>query len=65
VNRKTGERFYWKIRKIIKKERAPVPEPASRPGLMSEEDDALLLQEKRKAIEDDVQTKLEEGELEN
>lgn len=34
TNKKTGERFYWKIRKVIKKERA-----VARPGLMSEEDE--------------------------
>ena len=40
VNKKTGERFYWKIRKIIKK--AAV---ASAPGIMSEEDEAKLKKE--------------------
>jgi len=53
TNRKTGDRFYWKIRKVIKKERTPVPEPASRPGLMSEEDDALLQEKIRKEIPED------------
>ena len=37
TNRKTGERYYWKIRKVIKK---AVPEARPRPGLMSEEDEA-------------------------
>ena len=63
TNRKTRERYYWKIRKVIKKERAPVPEPVARPGLMSEEEDAILLQEKlRKAI-GVVPKVLEEGEV--
>lgn len=46
ANRKTGERFYWKIRKVIKKEvPTPTQEP-SRPGMMSEEDEAILIQER-------------------
>ena len=40
VNKKTGEQFYWKIRKVIKK--AAV---ASAPGIMSEEDEAKLKKE--------------------
>jgi hypothetical protein len=45
TNRKTGERFYWKIRKVIKKERA---EPVvARPGLMSEEDETKLVVSKQ------------------
>jgi len=43
VNRKTGERFYWKIRKVIKKVVAPVP--VARPGLMSEEEESKLQME--------------------
>jgi hypothetical protein len=47
TNRKTGERFYWKIRKVIQKKEKP------QPGLMSEEDEARLLQKRI----------LEEGEI--
>jgi hypothetical protein len=35
TNKKTGERFYWKVRKVIKKENKA-------PGLMSEEEEAKL-----------------------
>jgi hypothetical protein len=57
TNRTTGERFYWKIRKIIKKERA---EPViARPGLMSEEDETKLVVSKHQA----ALPKLEEGEI--
>ena len=46
VNRKTGERFFWKIRKIIKKPE-PVPVvPVARPGLMSDEDETKLVQDR-------------------
>ena len=48
TNRKTGERFYWKIRKVIKKERV---EPVARPGMMSEEDEARI-QKKEKDVEE-------------
>ena len=44
-NKKTGEWYYWKIRKIINKETKPADMPA-RPGLMSEEDEAQLNKEK-------------------
>jgi hypothetical protein len=54
TNRKTGERFYWKIRKVIKKERA---EPViARPGMMSEEDESKLVAAK-------PTKELEEGEV--
>lgn len=36
VNKKTGERFYWKIRKILNKK------TSSGPGLMPEEEEAQL-----------------------
>ena len=56
TNRKTGERFYWKIRKVIKKERA---EPVvARPGLMSEEDETKLVAAKQPQTKD-----VEEGEV--
>jgi hypothetical protein len=58
TNRKTGERFYWKIRKVIKKERAE-PAPVARPGLMSEEDEAKLNTETKQS----EQESLEEGEV--
>ena len=45
ANRKTGERFYWKIRKVIKKAEPVVELP--RPGLMSEEDETKLLVSKQ------------------
>jgi len=37
TNKKTGERYYWKVRKITAKKTAP--------GLMSEEDEARLKKE--------------------
>ena len=43
TNRKTGERFYWKIRKVIQKK---VETEKPRPGMMSEEDEARLLQKR-------------------
>jgi hypothetical protein len=46
VNKKTGERFYWKVRKITTK--APVSPATHAPGMMSEEDEARL-KEKTKA----------------
>jgi len=55
TNRKTGERFYWKIRKVIKKERPVV----ARPGLMSEEDETKLVSKQQLA----ALPKLEEGEI--
>jgi hypothetical protein len=36
TNKKTGERFYWKIRKVTAKK------PAATPGLMSEEEESKL-----------------------
>jgi len=45
-NRKTGQRYYWKIRKNTGKKSAPVVAP----GLMSEEDEAKIL--KKKATEE-------------
>ena len=61
-NKKTGERYFWKIRKIINKETKPVDVPV-RPGLMSEEDEALL--NKKKMDKDKVKyvKELEEGEI--
>jgi len=61
-NKKTGERYFWKIRKIINKETKPVDVPV-RPGLMSEEDEALL--NKKKLGKDKVKfvKELEEGEI--
>jgi hypothetical protein len=50
TNRKTGERFYWKIRKVIKKER--VEPVVARPGLMSEEDETKLVAAKPKELEE-------------
>ena len=51
TNRKTGERFYWKIRKVIQK-KVETEKPVLRPGMMSEEDEARLLQERlRKEME--------------
>jgi len=57
-NKKTGERYFWKIRKIINKETKPVDVPV-RPGLMSEEDEALLNKKKLGT----VKKELEEGEI--
>ena len=56
ANRKTGERFYWKIRKVIKKEREPAPVQVARPGMMSEEDESKLVAAK-------PTKELEEGEV--
>ena len=42
TNKKTGERFYWKIRKVTAKKEPP---PASAPGLMSEEEEKQLKKE--------------------
>ena len=47
VNKKTGERFYWKVRKITSK--SPVHAPVHAPGLMSEEDEARLKTKETKA----------------
>jgi hypothetical protein len=47
VNRKTGERFYWKVRKIISK----VPRVVHGPGMMSEEDEAKLKTKKAQQSE--------------
>ena len=47
MNRKTGEQYYWKIRKVIKK---VVPEARPRSGMMSEEDEARI-QKKEKHVE--------------
>jgi len=41
-NRKTGQRYYWKIRKNTGKKSAP----ESAPGLMSEEEEAKILKKK-------------------
>jgi len=38
VNKKTGERFYWKIRKILKK----TPVLTHGPGMMTEEEEAAI-----------------------
>jgi len=66
VNKKTGERFYWKVRKIISK----APRLVHAPGMMSEEDEARLKQ-KTKAPEaekaeqpeaEQAEKELEEGE---
>ncbi len=46
VNKKTGERYFWKVRKIISK----APRLVHAPGMMSEEDEARLKQ-KTKAPE--------------
>jgi len=48
-NRKTGQRYYWKIRKNTGKKSAPDQVPAG-PGLMSEEEEAKIL--KKKATEE-------------
>ena len=40
VNKKTGERYFWKVRKIISK----APRLVHAPGMMSEEDEARLTQ---------------------
>lgn len=40
TNRKTGERFYWKIRKILNKKT-----PTHAPGLMPEDEEANLKKE--------------------
>lgn len=47
VNKKTGERFYWKVRKIITK----APRVVHAPGMMSEEEEARLNALKTKAPE--------------
>jgi hypothetical protein len=47
-NKKTGERYYWKIRKIINKEQAKPVDVPVRPGLMSEEEEAELNKDKEK-----------------
>ena len=63
-NKKTGERYYWKIRKIINKETKPVDVPV-RPGLMSEEEEALLNKKKEPVKElEEGETKTEEGAVE-
>jgi len=41
INRKSGERFYWKIRKILTKTQTQTP-PAHAPGMMTEEEEAKL-----------------------
>ncbi len=46
VNKKTGERFYWKVRKITSK---PVSPASHAPGLMSEEEEARLKKKETKA----------------
>ncbi len=62
VNRKTGERFFWKIRKIIKKpEPLPVAVPVERPGLMSDEDETKLVQ--ARAAKAMAAAEKEEGEI--
>lgn len=45
TNKKTGERFYWKIRKVIKKAAPAV----ARPGLMSEEEETRLTKKEGEA----------------
>jgi hypothetical protein len=44
-NRKTGQRYYWKIRKNTGKKSAP----ETAPGLMSEEEEAKILKKKEEA----------------
>ena len=44
-NRKTGQRYYWKIRKNTGKKSAP----ETAPGLMSEEEEAKILKKKEDA----------------
>jgi len=50
VNKKTGERFYWKVRKITSKN-PPVSPAAHAPGLMSEEEEARLKTQKESKAE--------------
>jgi hypothetical protein len=51
TNRKTGERFYWKIRKVLNKKKMHAP------GLMPEEEEANLKKETK------TKTEGEEGEV--
>jgi len=63
INRKTGERFFWKIRKITTKTRVE-----HAPGLMSEEDEEQLTKKAAAAAKAEafapVKTEKEEGEVE-
>ena len=65
INRKTGERFFWKIRKITTKTRVE-----HAPGLMSEEDEEQLTKKAAAAAAAKaeafapVKTEKEEGEVE-
>ena len=64
INRKTGERFYWKVRKITTKTRVE-----HAPGLMSEEDEEQLTKkaaaEATAKAESFAPVKKEEGEVED
>jgi len=73
VNKKTGERYFWKVRKIISK----APRLVHAPGMMSEEDEARLKQktkapeaekaeqpEAEQAEQPEAEKELEEGEEE-
>ena len=75
VNKKTGERYFWKVRKIISK----TPRLVHAPGMMSEEDEARLKQktkapeaekaeqpeaEQPEAEQPEAEKELEEGEEE-
>ena len=57
-NRKTGQRYYWKIRKNTGKKSAP----ETAPGLMSEEEEAKIL--KKKEAEQAEEPKAEEESAE-
>ena len=65
INRKTGERFFWKVRKITTKTRVE-----HAPGLMSEEDEEQLTKKAAAAAAAKaeafapVKTEKEEGEVE-
>jgi len=48
-NRKTGQRYYWKIRKNTGKK--TVEEPVVVPGLMSEEEEAKILKKTKEPAE--------------
>jgi hypothetical protein len=58
INRKTGERFFWKVRKITTKTRVE-----HAPGLMSEEDEEQLTKKAAEAAAGLPKVVKEEGEV--
>jgi hypothetical protein len=58
INRKTGERFFWKVRKITTKTRVE-----HAPGLMSEEDQEQLTKKAAEAASKLPKVVKEEGEV--